>query len=459
METEKAMTMDSVEKTITERVSRFYKAHPYPKYPLFAKPIWQEGYLSSSLFSQSLLKYRSHVSGDIRTENKVLIAGSGEILPYVVQKNEPKRSQIYCVDVSSSSLRRAKFRTIFSHKNIHFVHDDLDHFLSQCIIEKKYFDHIDAYGVLHHLANPSRTLELMTKVLAPSGTIRLMVYNTEARRWIRHIQRAVLLMKLSPYKKRDLKLFRQIVNTLTSCSTRLSEKLSSIGTVTLENDARLVDTFFHVRETRLPLDYWCDVFKQNSLKPIALFDRYGELDDLKNPLWQAPSLSDLEERVADGRFENNFEWILSKDNSVTFSSFKPSMTKQQKTKAPRRWLSYNETKKIDDKLISLIWNEFLSDVAQDYSTPTTDLNGEDKKVLQRLARIGAITPWMAKRNNFFDDLMEPMEISMEPPAASVVNEAEMNKLQDSVKEILEKKRNYSLKRLDQVMRRFKEASL
>ena len=102
--------------SIVAAVSAFYEAYPYPKYPLLASPRWQDGYLTHSLFARSLVSNlicKDSLSGrniGVQGSTKVLIGGGGEILPYVVRKWEPSSRHVISVELSSSSIRRARWR-------------------------------------------------------------------------------------------------------------------------------------------------------------------------------------------------------------------------------------------------------------------------------------------------------------------------------------------------------------
>ena len=69
---------------ITQTVRSLYEKHPYPKYPLLARPRWVDGYLASSLFSQRLtmdLKLETRdlrgVAGTNNRQMQILLGGSG----------------------------------------------------------------------------------------------------------------------------------------------------------------------------------------------------------------------------------------------------------------------------------------------------------------------------------------------------------------------------------------------
>src|SRR5690606_12676482 len=93
---------------ILQDVQRLYEVYPYPNYPLLAKPQWEQGYLTCSRFAQRL------AGGRQSPPRHVLVAGCGEILPYILRKWESPEVQLTCVDLSRRNVARARWRTLFS---------------------------------------------------------------------------------------------------------------------------------------------------------------------------------------------------------------------------------------------------------------------------------------------------------------------------------------------------------
>src|SRR5206468_3870392 len=91
---------------------------PYPRYPLLAKPRWQDGHLAATAFAAALARAagvrpavdRATGAAGGRERIDVLIGGAGEILPYVIRKWEPRRHRVVALDLSATSLRRARWR-------------------------------------------------------------------------------------------------------------------------------------------------------------------------------------------------------------------------------------------------------------------------------------------------------------------------------------------------------------
>ncbi len=95
---------------LVNAVAALYESFPYPNYSLLAKPLWQDGYLGSSVFIGQLYEDLFLVPAAIKTEpqqeKSILSVGSGEILPYILRKIEPAQHRLFCVDISKRSLLR-----------------------------------------------------------------------------------------------------------------------------------------------------------------------------------------------------------------------------------------------------------------------------------------------------------------------------------------------------------------
>lgn len=412
-----------------------YEAFPYPAYPLFLKLRYQEAYQGTASFAAKLSRCASlHFS----QEPKVLVAGCGETQPYILRKIEPRRHSMDAVDISKRSIKRAQLRLLWNTKPIHFAHEDLDRFL---VGHQNHYDHIDCYGVLHHLANPRQSLEKLFLANKAGGTLRIMVYNQESRHWIFHIKRALNLLGFSAETHREVRDASKFLRGASFWLPNIEDRLKSMGEKTLNNPSRFVDTFFHSREAKLPLRDWFQACKDSGYQILGIFDRYAELDDLPNPLWHPPKLEDLEARVADRRFENNFEIYLQKKQNISLlkNQNRPmlgSLTSYIKT-YPRSWFQYEETRDIPILLRQKLWWHHLSCTNAGPTSPVDMLLSQmDIKARQRLARIGSILPTQVKRDLYKDQLIEAMCPNMEAPIKGKETQILDTPLPQMVREIL-----------------------
>ena len=389
---------------ITSAVRALYEAYPYPRYPLLATPRWQDGYLTHSNFASTLASdlygtsETTIIPSNAKTSATVLIGGGGEILPYVIRKWEPARHKVISVDLSARSLRRARWRCLWDPRRTKFARADLDQYLQAQTPHS--FSHIDVYGVLHHMPNPSETLQLISSRLIHGGTLRVMVYNGEARTWIHHLQRMFALLGLDRLSPDDIRAAKELLALAAAAAPSLATRQGQLGTETLNNDARFADTFLHPRETRLSVSAWLDAIYKADLHVVGLLDRYAELDDLPNPMWQAPSANDLADRARDGRFENNLELYLTHSSAAKTGALTrapqsdslwwfPYLLKAP----PRLWFSYNETRNLSMPLRLKLWHAHLNWVLRRSQSNMPDLLASlPTPALQRLVRIGAILP-------------------------------------------------------------------
>jgi SAM-dependent methyltransferase len=378
----------------------------------------------------------------------ILIGGCGEILPYVIRKWEQPGHRVLCVDLSAASLRRARVRLLGSWKRIRCHRGDLDAFLAATAPAA--FTHADAYGVIHHLPDPASTLARLARTLAPGGTARLMLYNGAARRWIHELQRCFALLGLDPLRPGDVEKAQRLLAMLGRELPALGDRLGALGSGTLGNAARVADTFLHPREARLGADAWMARIEDAGLKPLGLFDRYAELDDLPNPLWHPPSPAALAERAADGRFENNLELLAVKPPSTTADAVEGRSTRRSDDRQrprrlplwtlpcfakrpPRSWFSYTETAGLGLGVRLKLWHAHLAWVL---AGQTRDgealLRSLPMAAAQRLARIGALLPGQVIDPGRRAALACPLASSMDKPerprpvplSAAVVNALE-----------------------------------
>lgn len=404
-----------------QQVKDLYNRRPYPHYPLLAKPRWQDGYLGSSLFAQAL---NDNAASTYHEPRKFLSIGSGEILPYIIRQWEPSATRLDCVDLSTTSIRRAQFRTALLGRKINFHCQDINFLLQGGLLAGHKFDHIEAFGVLHHVTSFKNTLKLISSHLTPAGTVRIMVYNRAARDWIWQINRAFRNLELKFESDSDIKIARELLMGLAKISPLLEYRLRQVGITSLKNNTRFADTFLHPWESRATISDWYLLFKKFDLEPFALFDRYAELDDLPNPIWACPSSEDLTARSADLRFENNLEiWLRHRPNSTQrrkktteAESTSKIPVRLRLTMPPMNFSKYSETNELSFAAKLTLWQGFLQALHGTNDRAAIDLiRNLDTPVAARLARVGLILPCTAKLANRYEDLLNPLTSEMTPP--------------------------------------------
>lgn len=408
---------------IISSVARLYTTFPYPRYPLLARPRWQDGYLSSSLFAARLRSTHTLASKqaqqnsavcDTQPESaapQILLGGAGEILPYIVRRWEPKQHHVVSVDLSRPSLMRARLRLGWVTPRTQFVQADLSAWLSQRQRQGLApLQHIDAYGVIHHMSDPGEALKLLAANLADGGSMRLMVYNSPARTWIHQLQSLLRIFRISPYSASDRQFARHLIQRLADHLPSLGQRLRQIGPSTLSNEARFVDTFLHPREAKVAITHWGSLLAAAGLEAYALFDRYAELDDLKNPLWHMPDWQDLSKRAADARFENNLEIFVAKSGDSPPTANTPLPRRLLLKPPPLLWFNFNETRHIDHRTRWALWHAFLR-----HASIEPLQHRLTRPALQRLARIGAILPSQLAERSIAAIAAARMSNEMEAP--------------------------------------------
>lgn len=421
------LTLNADSQKITKKVKEFYQYFPYPAYPVLLRPPLQEAYLSTSIFNSVLARDCHQMNCGVGRysskypNSRVTILGCGDTQPYIFNKLEPRNHHLTFVDLSQKNLARAKFRSMFTFNRASWIQTDLSQYLLDVYMTEKSssYAHIDAYGVLHHLSNSQQALYLISKNLLPNGTLRLMLYNSKARSWINLIQNIFKKCELSPYDHNDRIDAKKILNKF-AYTPQLKRQFIGIGKGIFNNDSRLVDTFFHVREVISSIEKWFELISNSGLLPYGLFDRYCELDDLSNPLWKIPHVHELEERASDRRFENNLEIFLIKKPTEPKNERKLFMKKNNSFLfhiPPRNFFNFSETQDISFLNRWIIWKNFLSYTHSNTVHPKFNviLEKTETIALQRLARIGAILPGMITNYGLYEKLVQPIEQCMEPP--------------------------------------------
>lgn len=460
---------------ISARVKAQYEAFPYPHYNLLLPLRSQEAYASNSLFAARVLEQRGGTPAPRRDGSAgVLLAGCGDTFPYLATFWEPRRKPLTAVDLSAGSLRRARLRCLPRLRSVSWRQGNLE---DPDFEPPAALSHIDCYGVLHHLSDPAPVLRRFAQALSPGGTARIMVYNSEARRWIHHVQRAFSLLGLSAFRGENRARGQKLLERLAEVSPALRDRFAPMRRGAFSDGARFVDTFMHAREARLGLPYWLRALDESGFRLIGVFDRYAELDDLPNPLLEPPDLEEWSERIADRRFENNLELYLAKSDGPDGAGAaaregaaaahraipkRDRLPSRQFLKSPPlSWFEYAETESLPWSTRRLLWSHFLRRLCGGDRGPEAAaeawLGRLPAGTLQRLARLGALFPGDFRSRDLRALLLGPMQDRMEPPGFSApVPLKDHVGIRAEVRNILEARR-LPIRRLEPVMNRLDAA--
>ena len=225
------------------------------------------------------------------------------------------------------------------------------------------------------------------------------------------------------------------------------------------SDTRFADTFLHPWEARLSIQKYFELFDDCGLKPVGLFDRYGELDDLQNPLWHMPSVAELSDRANDLRFENNLEiWLTHKDRVVLneVATAKKIPLNLRSKLPPARWTSGEETKSLSLLHRLILWHGWLYTLYGHEHSQSLDLISKlPLHTAQRLARIGAILPSQADQCGRMKELLAPRHTAMEPPILPLGGLIKKKEFDSICRNLLP---NCEEERVTQALKRFESAA-
>ena len=462
-------TTESKTALITESVRALYEKFPYPHYPLWLPLKVSNGTYASSSFAAQLFKMQTGQVASIMQpgeqfcprDNIILIGGCGDTLPYIVRRLEPRAHHMLCVDLSEANIKRARRRHLFQLGRSRFVTADLETFMSKEGKVAGPYDHIDLYGVLHHMANPLSFLQMITRSLHPQGTMRLMLYNSEARRWIRDWQKIFRTLQLSYTSSNDVAAAKNLLELTATLAPGLAARLKRMPH-TLVSPHRFADCFLHTREAALSISQWFAGIEESGLQILGVLDPCGELDDLPNPLIHAPTAAQLEERAKDYRYENNLILYLAKaapspsKQQLPHGSHQPSLKKQFLQSPPLSWFDFPETKQLNFWKRQLLWREHLHTLASGpQSRPLPQfISSLKEETIKRLARLGVISPSSYGDAAFSEMCAQPICQSMDAPALEKQCETFQNTAASRrVMELLQRKNIFSERRFFAVMER------
>ncbi len=139
------------EDLITQNVKNMYKKYPYPS------PSTEISQTNELLNLLRIFELESRIKLE---DKKILDAGSGSGHRITNVANFFKKCNFVGIDISEKSLEIAnKLKKIKKISNIKFI----QHNIMNGVDDLGKFDVILCMGVLHHLSNPQKGLEYLTK--------------------------------------------------------------------------------------------------------------------------------------------------------------------------------------------------------------------------------------------------------------------------------------------------------
>ena len=249
----------------SEVVAAQYEAHPYPAWAKVAGDLPE--------VPAAVLRA---LRVDVEPVRSVLVAGCGTGRHAVDAARTWPAAEVLALDLSRTSLAYAVERTSSAGLDrLRFAQGDL---LELGALRRR-FRVIEAFGVLHHLADPAAGLLALREALAPGGVIGLGLYAAAARTGLADFRRRYGARGASDEEIRDFRAWALVRER--DSPFLLSPDFYSIGGCR--------DAFFHVRERGYALDEVAELLDRARLRLVAL-QTPPEARHLPDPL---PAADDL----------------------------------------------------------------------------------------------------------------------------------------------------------------------
>ena len=234
--------LSKLENKVSNQVKSQYEENPYPRW--ISNEI---KFLENNIFIEEVVNDDINceiLDRNTLTNNKdLLIAGCGTG-QQVLYSYRYGSINVTAVDISQSSLAYAKRKSDeLGFKNIKFLNSDI---LNLENYEKK-FDVIECSGVLHHMENPIKGLDILHSLLKPGGYIKLGLYSSSARLFVQKMHHYINSKKYTD-KPSDMREFRNDVISNKIQGINLKYFVSTLESYDFWNLSGLRDLFFHKHE-------------------------------------------------------------------------------------------------------------------------------------------------------------------------------------------------------------------
>ena len=246
------MTKDD---SITQKVKNMYKKYPYPS------PSTDVSQTNELLNLLRIFELESK----IKLENKSIFdagSGSGHRITNVAQYFT--KSSFLGIDISDKSLLIAnKLKKLKKLQNIKFQ----KHNIMNGVKTLGKFDLVLCMGVLYHLSNPDKGLQMLTKTMKNDGVIFLYLYGKLGghKRMLNKEIISILLDKKKSNYNLGIKLVRDLDLNKFDYGWNLNFKNKK------EEDALIVDSLLHANEFLYDCKDIDDLFKKSKLYGYAIF--------------------------------------------------------------------------------------------------------------------------------------------------------------------------------------------
>jgi len=247
---------------VSDLVARQYEAYAYPA------PITDlNAQIGAGYFELGDPKHYAPLiwpEGQPKQRMRILSAGCGTVQAAYLAHAHPEH-EVIGVDLSSASLAHQRFlQERHRLDNLRLFQGDL----RDVARVGGSFDHIVCSGVLHHLADPDAGLAALADVLAPRGTLLLMVYGATARAGVYMVQDALRRLQV-PQTAAGVAFARRLVAQLPA---HHYAQWYVGAAAELEHDAAFVDTFLHPQDRAYTVPQLMDFVGRHGLKHQAWVD-------------------------------------------------------------------------------------------------------------------------------------------------------------------------------------------
>lgn len=277
--------------SISAAVAKLYDTYPFPPEPLLDSPPpgynWRWNWSAAYNFCLGRKPDRQNI--------RILDAGcgSGVGTEYLVHLNP--QAQVTGIDLSAGTLQVARERCQRSGADrVEFHHLSL-YDVDQVPGE---FDLINCVGVLHHLPDPIRGIQALSRKLAPGGLMHIFVYGELGRWEIKLMQQAIALLQgeqRGDYRD-GVKLGRQIFAALPE-TNRLVKREQERWSLENQKDECFADMYVHPQEIDYNLDTLFELIDASELEFLGFSNpRVWQLDRL---LGKQPELMERSQSLSE----------------------------------------------------------------------------------------------------------------------------------------------------------------
>ena len=244
----------SINNSISQKVKSQYEENPYPRWRFLNNSGDQKKSLVEIVNNEIQPNHINYKTGN--KQLKILVAGCGTG-QQILQAQRYKNAKIIGIDLSLSSLSYAKRKlNELGIDNVELLQMDI---LEVELLEEN-FDVIECSGVLHHMDNPAKGLEVLLGVLKKTGIFKLGLYSELARKDIVEARNYIANKKLQANKD-NIRDFRE--TAFLGEKTALNSLTKSPDFYTLSSCR---DLCFHVQEHRFTINQLDETLKSNELE-------------------------------------------------------------------------------------------------------------------------------------------------------------------------------------------------